>query len=143
MGATDRRVAVPQHKEAAGIKLPKTLGIAGDKFALCVGDRQIELLNPAEENAFVVYDSKVHPSVLEPAGVVPSQRGRYTHFVLRRDQKPGLEQHLETVTNPQNQAVLLTEIRKRLPQVNPQLGGQDAAGSNVVAVAKPPGIHKI
>ena len=109
--------------------------VASHKLPFGVRDREIHLVDAAEENALVALDFEMRPTVDVNAAVVPSEGRRGADFVVR-DEDSALDQNLEAVANPQDEFVGVFEAADRVEKTQTNLRRENSARRDVVAVAE-------
>jgi hypothetical protein len=97
---------------------------------------QVALVDSPEEDAIVGFRFEVNPTAVESTLTIPSERRRL-HAFRRIEKDPQTHHDLESIAYTEHKSIVLAEGFKRIRQKGLKLSGQNAASSNVVAVAKP------
>ena len=98
-----------------------------------MGYRQVHPLDATEENTLLAGHAQADPTVFILAGVVVGQRGRRAMGRIVVQEDAGLDDHLKTVADTQDQFAGRLEVGQTAGQVMPHLHGKNLPGGYVVA----------
>jgi len=107
-----------------------------------VSNRQINSPSGFQKDTPLRARLKVDPAVFKSAAVIVSQSKRGLSAAVKARQQTGLDQHLETIADAQNQFAAFDKSRYRIPQMVQYLVGQNLACRHIIAVAEAAGQNK-
>lgn len=133
----DSRVrVVPQHELLRRFEAIERGPIPAAELPLSVRDGQLEAVDVVEKNALPASGAKAHPAALEPARLVPRERGALPFCIVAVEQ-PALDEHLKAVADAEDQLAGVAKRGERIGEMVLELVAVNAPGRKIVAVAEP------